>query len=68
MAEDIPFNRKLDLAPGQVEEVAPCVRRILVDHARRKKALKREGAALRIRSWKPRRRTGGPSCSLWTVR
>jgi glyoxylase-like metal-dependent hydrolase (beta-lactamase superfamily II) len=32
MAEDIPFNRKLDLAPGVVEEVAPGVRRILVDN------------------------------------
>jgi glyoxylase-like metal-dependent hydrolase (beta-lactamase superfamily II) len=32
MAEDIPFNRKLNLAPGVVEEVAPGVRRILVDN------------------------------------
>ena len=32
MADDIPFNRKLDLAPGVVEEVAPGVRRILVDN------------------------------------
>jgi glyoxylase-like metal-dependent hydrolase (beta-lactamase superfamily II) len=32
MAEDIPFNRKLDLAPGVIEEVAPGVRRILVDN------------------------------------
>jgi glyoxylase-like metal-dependent hydrolase (beta-lactamase superfamily II) len=32
MTDDIPFNRKLDLAPGVVEEVAPGVRRILVDN------------------------------------
>ena len=32
MADDIPFNRTLDLAPGVVEEVAPGVRRILVDN------------------------------------
>src|SRR3981189_1727179 len=29
MADDIPFNKTLDLAPGHVEEVAPGVRRIL---------------------------------------
>src|SRR6202162_3515614 len=32
MADDIPFNRTLDLAPGVVDEVAPGVRRILVDN------------------------------------
>src|SRR5256885_3459970 len=32
MADDIPFNKTLDLAPGQVEEVAPGVRRILCDN------------------------------------
>ena len=32
MSEDIPFNRVLDLAPGVVDEVAPGVRRILVDN------------------------------------
>jgi glyoxylase-like metal-dependent hydrolase (beta-lactamase superfamily II) len=32
MADDIPFNRTLDLAPGRVEEVAPGVRRILCDN------------------------------------
>ena len=32
MAEDIPYNRVFDLAPGQAEEVAPRVRRILADN------------------------------------
>jgi glyoxylase-like metal-dependent hydrolase (beta-lactamase superfamily II) len=32
MAEDIPFNRKLDLKPGTVDEVAPGIRRILVNN------------------------------------
>ncbi len=32
MTDEIPFNRTLDLAPGMVEEVAPGVRRILVDN------------------------------------
>jgi len=32
MSEDIPFNRVLDLAPGVVDDVAPGVRRILVDN------------------------------------
>ncbi len=32
MSEDIPFNRTLALAPGQVEEVAPGVRRLLCDN------------------------------------
>jgi hydroxyacylglutathione hydrolase len=32
MAEDIPFNRKLDLKPGKVDEVAPGIRRILVNN------------------------------------
>jgi glyoxylase-like metal-dependent hydrolase (beta-lactamase superfamily II) len=32
MSDDIPFNRKLDLAPGVVEEVLPGVRRILCDN------------------------------------
>jgi glyoxylase-like metal-dependent hydrolase (beta-lactamase superfamily II) len=32
MADDIPFNRVLDLAPGVVEEVVPGVRRILSDN------------------------------------
>jgi glyoxylase-like metal-dependent hydrolase (beta-lactamase superfamily II) len=30
--DDIPFDKKLDLAPGRVDEVAPGVRRILVDN------------------------------------
>jgi glyoxylase-like metal-dependent hydrolase (beta-lactamase superfamily II) len=30
--DDIPFNRTLALAPGQVEEVAPGVRRLLCDN------------------------------------
>jgi glyoxylase-like metal-dependent hydrolase (beta-lactamase superfamily II) len=32
MADDIPFNKILDLAPGHVEEVVPGVRRILCDN------------------------------------
>jgi glyoxylase-like metal-dependent hydrolase (beta-lactamase superfamily II) len=32
MSEDIPFNRGLDLAPGVVDDVAPGVRRILVNN------------------------------------
>jgi glyoxylase-like metal-dependent hydrolase (beta-lactamase superfamily II) len=32
MADDIPFNRTLDLAPGVVDRVAPGVRRILADN------------------------------------
>jgi glyoxylase-like metal-dependent hydrolase (beta-lactamase superfamily II) len=32
MADDIPFNRTLDLVPAQVEEVVPGVRRILCDN------------------------------------
>jgi len=32
MTDDIPFNRNLALAPGRVEEVAPCVRRMLCDN------------------------------------
>jgi len=32
MSDDIPFNRALALAPGQVEEVAPGVRRLLCDN------------------------------------
>jgi glyoxylase-like metal-dependent hydrolase (beta-lactamase superfamily II) len=32
MAEDIPFNKKLDLAPGVVDQVLPGVRRILCDN------------------------------------
>ena len=32
MSEDIPFNRTLALAPGQIEEVAPGVRRLLCDN------------------------------------
>src|SRR5262249_15047596 len=32
MPEDIPFDRTFDLAPGQVEEVAPGVRRLLADN------------------------------------
>jgi glyoxylase-like metal-dependent hydrolase (beta-lactamase superfamily II) len=32
MADDIPFNKTLDLAPAQVEEVVPGVRRILCDN------------------------------------
>ena len=29
MSDDIPFNKKLDLVPGRVYEVAPGVRRVL---------------------------------------
>jgi glyoxylase-like metal-dependent hydrolase (beta-lactamase superfamily II) len=32
MADDIPFNRNLALAPGTVEEIAPGVRRVLCDN------------------------------------
>lgn len=32
MADDIPFNKKLDLAPGAVDEVMPGIRRILVNN------------------------------------
>jgi glyoxylase-like metal-dependent hydrolase (beta-lactamase superfamily II) len=32
MADDIPFNRTLALAPGRIEEVAPGVRRLLCDN------------------------------------
>ncbi|HYW59243.1 MAG TPA: MBL fold metallo-hydrolase [Xanthobacteraceae bacterium] len=32
MADDIPFNRNLALAPGTVEEIAPGVRRLLCDN------------------------------------
>jgi len=32
MDDDIPFNRSLDLKPGQVEEVVPGVRRILCNN------------------------------------
>ena len=32
MSDDIPFDKKLDLAPGRVDEAAPGVRRILVDN------------------------------------
>ena len=32
MSDDIPFNKKLDLAPGRVEEVVPGVRRVLADN------------------------------------
>ncbi len=32
MAEDIPFNKKLDLVPGQVDEVMPGVRRVLCNN------------------------------------
>lgn len=32
MSEDIPFNRKFDLAPGQVEQVVPGIRRVLCDN------------------------------------
>ncbi len=33
MADDIPFDRTLDLAPGQPEQVAPGVRRVLANNA-----------------------------------
>src|SRR5689334_20454238 len=32
MAGDIPFDKSLDLKPGQVEEVAPGIRRILANN------------------------------------
>jgi glyoxylase-like metal-dependent hydrolase (beta-lactamase superfamily II) len=32
MSEDIPFNRKFDLAPGVVEQVVPGIRRVLCDN------------------------------------
>src|SRR5215510_4826112 len=32
LSDDIPFNRKLDLAPGRVDEVAPGVRRVLANN------------------------------------
>jgi glyoxylase-like metal-dependent hydrolase (beta-lactamase superfamily II) len=32
MTDDIPFNRSFDLAPGQIEEVIPGVRRLLADN------------------------------------
>jgi len=32
MPDDIPFDKRLDLSPGQVEEVAPGVRRILANN------------------------------------
>jgi glyoxylase-like metal-dependent hydrolase (beta-lactamase superfamily II) len=32
MSDDVPFNRKLDLSPGQVEEIAPGVRRLLCNN------------------------------------
>jgi glyoxylase-like metal-dependent hydrolase (beta-lactamase superfamily II) len=32
MTDDIPFNRHLDLAPGQIDEVMPGVRRLLADN------------------------------------
>jgi glyoxylase-like metal-dependent hydrolase (beta-lactamase superfamily II) len=32
MADDIPFNRNLALAPGEVEEIAPGVRRVLCNN------------------------------------
>jgi glyoxylase-like metal-dependent hydrolase (beta-lactamase superfamily II) len=32
MADDIPFDRTFDLPPGEVEEVAPGVRRLLADN------------------------------------
>ncbi|HEY1363396.1 MAG TPA: MBL fold metallo-hydrolase [Xanthobacteraceae bacterium] len=32
MSDDIPFDRSLELAPGQVEEVVPGVRRLLADN------------------------------------
>ena len=32
MADDIPFNRNLALAPGQVEEIVPGVRRVLCNN------------------------------------
>jgi glyoxylase-like metal-dependent hydrolase (beta-lactamase superfamily II) len=32
MSDDIPFDKRLDLSPGQVEEVMPGVRRLLADN------------------------------------
>jgi glyoxylase-like metal-dependent hydrolase (beta-lactamase superfamily II) len=32
MSDDIPFDRRLDLVPGEVEEVMPGVRRLLADN------------------------------------
>jgi glyoxylase-like metal-dependent hydrolase (beta-lactamase superfamily II) len=32
MSDDIPFDKTLDLAPGQTDEVAPGVRRVLCDN------------------------------------
>src|ERR1700691_689951 len=32
MADDIPFNKTLDLAPGAADEVVPGVRRVLADN------------------------------------
>src|SRR5215218_11273616 len=32
MSDDIPFDRSFDLAPGQVEEVRPGVRRLLCNN------------------------------------
>ena len=32
MAEDIPFNKKLDLAPETVDEPVPGVRRVMCDN------------------------------------
>ena len=32
MADDIPFDKRFDLAPGQVEEVMPGVRRLLANN------------------------------------
>ena len=32
MAEDIPYDKNLDLAPGRVDEVAPGIRRILCNN------------------------------------
>ncbi|MGH7227495.1 MAG: MBL fold metallo-hydrolase, partial [Gemmataceae bacterium] len=32
MADDIPFNKKLDLAPDTVDEVMPGVRRVMADN------------------------------------
>lgn len=33
MAEDIPFNRDFDMAPGRVEQISPLVRRVLCGNA-----------------------------------
>jgi glyoxylase-like metal-dependent hydrolase (beta-lactamase superfamily II) len=32
MSDDIPFDKRLDLVPGQVEEVMPGVRRVMADN------------------------------------